>query len=529
MMFTVKDFLELKEIEGQKIISIGKKTNEIVIDHVSVIEPPVENFVRKGELVLTTAIGCHNNAKVFLEFVKEICDLQAAALVISFEKDEIRIPEEVLIYAKQKEFPVIVIPWKYRYAEIIEIVLTKIRDIKANEQKNGEMLQKKLLNAYLDGKTLSEATVIIEKFIGKELIIVDTNYTIQSQTKKYSCGECLTQEQINEFEKIVEIKADNKYFGYVFFKITQETGVDKIKISQIDHYISLPLTLWFEKEQIISSTKLRIKDDFIWSLAKGDFKSSEIMYSQGRQLGFYLNKNYTCIVGKIGFLDIINMSDIEEEQWLDENISLIQDELIKVGKRLRKEIMVTFQKKMLIIYLENGEALEKDINLYIDIAENKLKNKIHGIGFAWGIGRLDKTQRIPFEKSYADAELAADLCYNEKGLGHRNTYIDSNIFRIISKFTNDSEVHELVKSTLSDLIDYDNAKQLNLIKIFLAYMNNNNNISETARKMYLHRQSLLYRLKKIEELTGISLSNHEDVFFLEICIRLLSIYPHKNA
>jgi len=38
----------------------------------------------------------------------------------------------------------------------------------------------------------------------------------------------------------------------------------------------------------------------------------------------------------------------------------------------------------------------------------------------------------------------------------------------------------------------------------------------------LHRQSLLYQLNKIEELTSLSLKNNNDVFLLEICMRLLS-------
>ncbi|MFR1366047.1 helix-turn-helix domain-containing protein, partial [Lentihominibacter sp.] len=35
-----------------------------------------------------------------------------------------------------------------------------------------------------------------------------------------------------------------------------------------------------------------------------------------------------------------------------------------------------------------------------------------------------------------------------------------------------------------------------------------------------HRQSLLYQLDKIEDLTGLSLKNSDELFLLEVCVRL---------
>ncbi|MFB4166322.1 helix-turn-helix domain-containing protein, partial [Alteribacillus sp. JSM 102045] len=41
---------------------------------------------------------------------------------------------------------------------------------------------------------------------------------------------------------------------------------------------------------------------------------------------------------------------------------------------------------------------------------------------------------------------------------------------------------------------------------------NRGNVSQTARELNLHRQSLLYRLRKIETLTGCNLVNSDDTF-----------------
>nr|WP_281419503.1 helix-turn-helix domain-containing protein [Bacillus alkalicola] len=46
------------------------------------------------------------------------------------------------------------------------------------------------------------------------------------------------------------------------------------------------------------------------------------------------------------------------------------------------------------------------------------------------------------------------------------------------------------------------------------------NVSQTARALNLHRQSLLHRLRNIESLTQLSLVDSDDLFLLELSVRL---------
>ena len=42
------------------------------------------------------------------------------------------------------------------------------------------------------------------------------------------------------------------------------------------------------------------------------------------------------------------------------------------------------------------------------------------------------------------------------------------------------------------------------------YLNNDLNVSETARVLYIHRNTLLYRLNKLEKITGLDLRKFND-------------------
>lgn len=54
----------------------------------------------------------------------------------------------------------------------------------------------------------------------------------------------------------------------------------------------------------------------------------------------------------------------------------------------------------------------------------------------------------------------------------------------------------------------------------MVYIKNQGKTSQTARDLHLHRHTLLYRLKKIEAITNLSIIDPEDRFLLELSIKL---------
>ena len=52
------------------------------------------------------------------------------------------------------------------------------------------------------------------------------------------------------------------------------------------------------------------------------------------------------------------------------------------------------------------------------------------------------------------------------------------------------------------------------------FFDNNLNLSEAARKLYIHRNTLIYRLDKIQKVTGLDLRRFEDSMLLKIIIMM---------
>ncbi len=92
----------------------------------------------------------------------------------------------------------------------------------------------------------------------------------------------------------------------------------------------------------------------------------------------------------------------------------------------------------------------------------------------------------------------------EKIIGNLNA--DERV-ALAEKYLNDKIVSVFKDTELKDSID--------------ALFANNLNISETSRNAFMHRNTLLYRLDKINKITGLNIRNFDDAVTLMI---LESVY-----
>jgi carbohydrate diacid regulator len=62
------------------------------------------------------------------------------------------------------------------------------------------------------------------------------------------------------------------------------------------------------------------------------------------------------------------------------------------------------------------------------------------------------------------------------------------------------------------------------------FFENNLNVSETSRRLFVHRNTLVYRLEKIKKLTGLDLREFEDAIVFKVALmvkKYLTARPTK--
>ena len=67
---------------------------------------------------------------------------------------------------------------------------------------------------------------------------------------------------------------------------------------------------------------------------------------------------------------------------------------------------------------------------------------------------------------------------------------------------------------------YDQERGTELVKTLEVFLENNGNLAQAARVLSLHRNSLIYRLQRIAEITGADLDSAEERLNLAVALKI---------
>ncbi|MFA9557896.1 PucR family transcriptional regulator [Evansella sp. AB-rgal1] len=549
----VKDIVQLPVMATSKI-KVGKDLlDKKSVEWISVIEIPVENFVRKNEFVLSTGIGCEDDPLLLEEFVKDIIDSGASLLAFATGRYINDIPERVLQVAERHDLIIIDIPWEVRFGDILHIVLQELQENKQGERKQAEDVRHELINCVLRNKGLDEISSTLYKHIQIPVAVIDQERTLR--TNQYVNKKFLNTLMSNDKDKIQQIPPSDSLYndhpllnqmeeyivesqicyqlpiwnnhykqGYLLLKPKDRSKLTTFVMDVLDHALTA-CALYFVKENAIEMTEVRLKDNFILNLAKKHTEVTTQLISKAQLLGYDLTRPYICIVGHImynnpGSEKSNQFKDGPPTSSLQSMNYYIQKEITNAGKVLHRRTLTTFDENEVIIYLEaDNHPYMETANRFLDVIEGRLYDLLSGIEFSWGIA-TNKDGHYAFYSSYEEAKTALDIGIQKHGHGERTFFSDTRINRLLMALSNKEEIAEIVKDTLQPLLEYDQKRQTDLIYTFMVYNKYKGNVSQTARALNLHRQSLLHRLRNIESLTELSLVDSDDLFLLELSVRL---------
>lgn len=244
-----------------------------------------------------------------------------------------------------------------------------------------------------------------------------------------------------------------------------------------------------------------------------------------------ISKKYSDILTqKIGFIDkqfyvvyVLEITNYWEKvvQNVGEASSIKWHKYKKELKDLVNEFFLK-QKDVKVFYLEEAkfviiknEANDNHLD-HIDICI-KLVDKIKKrLDFACKIGIGERKKGIKgIKKSYKTASetlnLGKKFYPEEKIYFIKHLKLENLITKLPLEFQN----------RIASIFPLEQHYQ----KTLEIYFDNNLNISETSRKLFLHRNTVIYRFKKINDLTGLDPKNFEDAIYLKLA--LLS-FKYKN-
>src|SRR5699024_7808174 len=127
-----------------KVKSCIEWLDQCHVEWMSIIEGPVEKFVRKYELVVTSGLRYENNPNDFIQFVRDVYESGASALCVALGRYIFELPQAVIDFAEEKELVIIELPWELRFNDLQREVMKEINRRQESFVERAQHTQKQL-------------------------------------------------------------------------------------------------------------------------------------------------------------------------------------------------------------------------------------------------------------------------------------------------------------------------------------------------------------------------------------------------
>ena len=162
---------------------------------------------------------------------------------------------------------------------------------------------------------------------------------------------------------------------------------------------------------------------------------------------------------------------------------------------------------------ESPAALEQTAHMIVDMMNSEALLNVR-VAYGTVVRELREVS-----KSYKEAIMALDVgrifyaeknvtAYSTLGIGRLIYQLPVNLCRIfIEEIFNGNQVYDIDDETLTTINKF---------------FENNLNVSETSRQLFIHRNTLVYRIEKLQKATGLDIRTFDDALTFKIAMMVVS-------
>ncbi|WP_251491669.1 PucR family transcriptional regulator [Otoolea muris] len=309
----------------------------------------------------------------------------------------------------------------------------------------------------------------------------------------------------------VDSPADSQVIqGYQFFKVFDEHQLEYILLARggSDDVYMVGKMAAFQIQNLLVAYKERFdKDNFIKNLLLDNLLLVDI-YNRAKKLHIETN------VKRVVFL-------IETEQEKDANALETVRSLFSTKTR---DFITAVDEKNIILVKEvkpgeTYEELEKTACMIVDMLNTEALARV-SVAFGTIVNEIKDVSR-----SYKEAKMALDVgkifystknvvAYSKLGIGRLIYQLPLPLCRMFIK--------EIFDGRSPDEFDDETLTTIN------KFFENSLNVSETSRQLYIHRNTLVYRLDKLQKSTGLDLRIFEDAITFKIALMVVKYMKYME-
>jgi PucR family transcriptional regulator, purine catabolism regulatory protein len=487
---------------------------------------PAFESVRGGELALLSLSQLRRIDETLPHLLTSLQKEGVAAIAVAAPLESLE--HDTLALADQLHLPLILLPLTTSLEEIEREVITFVVSFRGEIERQATEISNQLIQLSVQGVGLQGVCEHLARTRNKWVILQEADQQLRFQASPPG-GDApalpvpLTDENLshNGLTRItVPIQIRHEVVGYLSL-IGKDGDFDYLERLILGQVAPI-LALEFARERERSEVESRYSAEAMMDVLQGNYQNSDEILARARLLGYDLLIPQVVVIFELAQDEPEYAAGSPQAQWSRR----IRDEIQRAWPTCWISIEVRRVLALLPIIESNVDdesEIEKAIFTRLERAQVRLQQGNVGNGrlplFTGGIGQLAKVvQRIP--QSYREAQQALEIGRRLFGEGNLHSFARLGIYRLLFHLYGLKELSDFYQESLGPLLESDTHSNSALIETLEGFFRCNGNLSETARTMHLHRNSLLYRLGRIEELLGRSLEDPELRLSLQIALKI---------
>ncbi len=510
------------------------------LESVEITETPdVADFIPKNVMILTTAMIYKDDQEKLKPFIDSLKQAECTALGIKVGRFLDEISPEIVAYASAVDLPLIKIPSTQPLGGLLHEIVGYLRDSKTEQMSVAFDIQKRFSTLLMQDVDATRFIAEFAKILNAPIILLSpwqqviahSNYFYGNQKSAEFFIEQLSKDhfqQLAQEKKIFRLQDErqeniqvagfpirvNDYFPYYLLVLSPEQIPYPISEFAIDQAI-LVLTFMLFKNQKIAESFEHLKTDFLDRLLD---THQEALSKHQNWLELW--KNYRLINSDCYQLAIVygvtkpeNETHIRYQQaegqlifqWLKEQLpEILPDVALFKLKNQNKSILIFQSKKNdhLMILQNLAERLQQTLPITIRFALGNAYENLEDLPNSY----IEASSTL--EASLHAQKPATVQLFHPKGL--------AGLFEKIGT----EDVEYFCQQQLKELAYPTEPTLQELRKTLKVFLDFNCEITKTANALYLHRNTIKYRMNQCEKLLGTSIQEPETSLLLRVALEL---------
>lgn len=510
------------------------------LESVEITETPdVADFIPKNVMILTTAMIYKDDQEKLKPFIDSLKQAECTALGIKVGRFLDEISPEIVAYASAVDLPLIKIPSTQPLGGLLHEIVGYLRDSKTEQMSVAFDIQKRFSTLLMQDVDATRFIAEFAKILNAPIILLSpwqqviahSNYFYGNQKSAEFFIEQLSKDhfqQLAQEKKIFRLQDErqeniqvagfpirvNDYFPYYLLVLSPEQIPYPISEFAIDQAI-LVLTFMLFKNQKIAESFEHLKTDFLDRLLD---THQEALSKHQNWLELW--KNYRLINSDYYQLAIVygvtkpeNETHIRYQQaegqlifqWLKEQLpEILPDVALFKLKNQNKSILIFQSKKNdhLMILQNLAERLQQALPITIR--------------FAFG-NAYENLEDLP--NSYIEASSTLEASLHAQKPATVQLFHPKGLAGLFEKIGTE-DVEYFCQQQLKELAYPTEPTLQELRKTLKVFLDFNCEITKTANALYLHRNTIKYRMNQCEKLLGTSIQEPETSLLLRVALEL---------